>query len=87
MDNFWIEFPGCECLKRVLINSGYDNLASLKCISFDLLSELEKDIQKNRHVLQTLNCGHKKAYLEQNTFEFLPGHRGQDFSSRSGFFK
>lgn len=78
MDNIFLEFPGCDCLKLILINSGYDNLSSLKCINQERLNELEKHIDKNREnfeaSLEVLTCDHKNRYLEQKTFQFLPGH-------------
>lgn len=75
MDKIWNDFPGCECLKLILINSGYDNLASLNCINCDSLTKLEDDIEKNRQIVENLTCDHKNIYLERDTFQFLPGHR------------
>lgn len=74
MDKIWNNFPGCDCLKLILINSGYDNLASLKCINQDRLNELEVHINENRENLEVLICAHKNRYLEQRKFHFLPGH-------------
>lgn len=75
MDKIWNNFPGCECLKFILMDSGYENLASLKCINDKLLSDLEKYVEENRSILDNLTCNHKNKYLQRKTFEFLPGHR------------
>lgn len=74
-DNVWMNFSGCKCLKLILIRFGYDSLASLKCINGDLLSELEKEVEKDRNFLQSLPCDHKNIYLENRSFQLLPGHR------------
>lgn len=74
IEGIWKEFPGCECLKIILINSGYDNLASLKSIDSVQLIELEKYVEDNRSIIHGLSCNHKQIY-EKKIFEFLPGHR------------
>lgn len=74
MEKVWTNFEGCNCLKLILINVGYDNVASLKCINGELLNDVEKHVEKNNHVLQSLTCEHKNRYLGEK-FEFLPGHR------------
>lgn len=74
MDKIWNNFPDCECLKILLINTGFESLTSLKCINRDLLIEVKKNIEKNRNILQTLACDHKSRYLGMDKFEFLPGH-------------
>lgn len=75
MDTFWNKFPGCACLKSILINSGFDNRASLKCMNSNLISEIEKDVENDRSFLENLTCDHKNRYLNHNKFEFIPGHR------------
>lgn len=75
VDNIWTNFPGCECLKVILVCSGYDNLPSLKCINSDLLIELENHVEENRWMMQNMNCNHKLVYEKQNKYGFLPGHR------------
>lgn len=76
MEDIWCNFSGCSCLQYILIDTGYDNVASLKCINDNLINELESYVDKNReNILQRLNCKHKDAYINQNRFEFFPGHR------------
>lgn len=75
IDNIWIDFPGCECLKLFLINSGYDSLSSLKCINSVLLVELEQYVGENRWMMENLNCSNITVYEKQDKFNFLPGHR------------
>lgn len=74
LDNVWINFKGCICLKSLLIESGYDSQPSLKCINDTLLLELEENIEKNRWMLEKLSCVHAKSYQTMRTFKFLPGH-------------
>lgn len=75
MSNVFSNFPGCECLKLILQESGYENESSLKCINENLLNELEKFVGKNRETLITkLTCEHKNVYSNQTMFKFLPGH-------------
>lgn len=68
-------FSGCSCLKNILINCGYDNTASLKCIIPDHLLEIDEYVDQNRHVISSLNCAHSKIYEAQGKFRLLPGHR------------
>lgn len=74
-DKFWDSFLGCECLKSVLINSGYDNIPSLMCIDNEQLTNLEKHVEENRFLTEELTCEHSKSYGKSTKFQFLPGHR------------
>lgn len=74
-DKFWDSFLGCECLKSVLINSGYDNIPSLMCIDNEQLTNLEKHVEENRWLTEELTCEHSKSYGKSTKFQFLPGHR------------
>lgn len=81
-DKIWNDFPGCLCLKLILINSGYDNLKSLLCITDEKLTMLEKYVEKNRSVTEKIACDHAKSYgfsygtsNSSDQFQFLPGHR------------
>lgn len=73
-DNIWINFPGCECVKSILINSGYDNWYSLKCLNDTLLVKVEENVGQNRWITEKLCCEHAKQYHTAKKFEFLPGH-------------
>ena len=72
--NIWESFAGCECLKLLLIEVGFDNSASLKCINSEELNKIENFINDNREILNVLECEHKQKYLVQKHFKFLPGH-------------
>lgn len=74
-DKLWNNFPGCKCLKSVLINSGYDNIPSLMCVSDEQLTNLEKHVEENRWITDELTCSHAKSYGTLTKFQFLPGHR------------
>lgn len=74
-DEIWKNFPGCECLKKILINSGYDNIPSLMCINGEQLTNLEKHVKENRWMTEELTCEHVKSYGKSIEFKFLPGHR------------
>lgn len=75
LDNVWINFKGCICLKSLLIESGYDSQPSLKCINDALLLELEENIETNRWMLENLCCIHAESYQTMCKFKFLPGHK------------
>lgn len=71
-----MSFPGCQCLKHLLIECGFDNVFTLKMISETHLSELENYINPIRQsLLNGLNCNHASNYMNQSIFKFLPGHR------------
>lgn len=72
---FWNDFPGCVCLKSILINFGFDSIPSLKGISDEKITELEKKVEKNRSIIEGIACEHAKSYNKSTKFEFLPGHR------------
>lgn len=73
----WIEFPGCVCLKHVLCQFGYDNVASLKCLTETNIIALEQEIDRNRKMIEglKLKCNHIQNYKVQEPFRFLPGHK------------
>lgn len=73
-DKIWGNFPSCECVKLVLINSGYDNTASLRCIDEKQIGDLEKYVDQNHWITDQITCEHAKLYGETK-FQFLPGHR------------
>lgn len=73
MENLWKSFPGCECIKRILINCGFDSEFAIKCINENNLDALKGCVDKN--FIKTLNCAHLNFYMAQEKFELLPGHR------------
>lgn len=71
----WKTFPGCICLKPILIQNGYENKHSLLNINEDKLDRLETEIEKNREIINKLKCDHSKIYDTQPKFKILLGHR------------
>lgn len=53
------------------------NIASLRLINRENISDLEKDVEQNRSSmpLERLTCSHKIIYFENEKFEFLIGHK------------
>lgn len=74
-DKIWNDFPGCLCLKSILISTGYDNIKSLLCIDAERLTVLEKYVEENRSITDNLTCDHAESYSTPHQFKFLPGHR------------
>lgn len=74
-DKIWNYFPGCVCLKYILIRFGYDNKASLMCVNDERLTKLEEFIQSDRSIVDELTCEHAEFYSSPTQFQFLPGHR------------
>lgn len=68
----WKTFPGCSCLKQILIVSGYDNIHSLMCINEEKFNELEDQVLIDR---QKVDCDHLTIYEAQPKFKLLLGHR------------
>lgn len=78
-DKIWNGFPGCVCLKSILIECGFDNIPSLMTINDGEIRNLEEYIGNNRSITEKLTCDHSKSYGASsgtsNKFQFLPGHR------------
>lgn len=75
-DDVWVGFPGCECLKDILIKCGYDNAHSLICLNENRLNQLEDNVDLNRSLIPMhLKCNHIEIYAEQVKFKLLLGHR------------
>lgn len=73
-ETFWCDFPGCECIKSILIECGFDNKFSLCNIDEASIQMIEKHIQENPNIIQNLKCNHKEQYEKQSNMKFLPGH-------------
>lgn len=69
----------CECIKRVLIATGFDNETSLGILDESVLDELYKSVDEN--IIESFECQHKEIYKgmyrKQNQFNLLPGHKLQ----------
>lgn len=74
-NKIWMHFSGCDCLKSILISSGYDNQQSLKCLNDTSLIKLEKYVGKHHWITEKLSCDHAISYKTSSKFEFLPGHK------------
>lgn len=68
-------FPGCECVKFILTESGYENRLSLKRLNDPELIKLEEYVGQNHWITEKLRCDHAKVYQTSTKFAFLPGHR------------
>lgn len=64
-----------ECLKKLLIASGFTTIASLRLINEQNLSTIEKFMQSNKHLVAAFDRCNKEQYQPQNEFRFLPGHK------------
>lgn len=72
----WSKFPGCDCLRHILCECGFDNALSLKLITEQHLSEMENYVNSCREsILNSLTCNHANIYRSRTIFKFLPGHR------------
>lgn len=74
MDVLWTNFPGCECLKRILLACGFDNKFSLSNIDNDAINLIEAHLNENREIIQNLDGCHKHFYEKQTRITLLPGH-------------
>lgn len=74
MDVLWANFPGCECLKRILLACGFDNEFSLCSIDKDAINLIESHLNENREIIQNLDGCHKQFYEKQTRIKLLPGH-------------
>lgn len=74
MDVFWANFPGCECLKRILLDCGFDNEFSISIINNDAINLIEAHLNENREIVQNLGGCHKQFYEKQTRIALLPAH-------------
>lgn len=74
-DEIWKTFPGCKCLKSILITCGFDIIASLRCINDEKLKIVEEYVEENRWIIEEMTCKHLESYDKPTKFQFLPGHR------------
>lgn len=66
-------FP--DCIKSILIASGYETMTSLSRINASEILAIEEYINQNRNILKDLHCCSNEIYKNQEKFHFLPGHR------------
>lgn len=73
----WQKWEGCQCIRHILFENGYDSLHSLRLLDETSLVSVENCVNEDRQrILQTIpQCVHSKTYLEQNSFKFLIGHK------------
>lgn len=76
-NNSWNNFDGCNCLKEILQQSGFDSPEFLVGITELQLNQLEVDINRDRTIVENIKteCVHIKNYKNDQNFKFLPGHR------------
>lgn len=67
-----------NCVKTILIGSGYDNKLCLDCINKEKLKEIENFARRSLHdTINNLSCCHSESYkseIQLGRFEFIPGH-------------
>lgn len=64
-----------QCIKNLLIASGYSKLMSLAEIDEEKLRKIEDHVNGHMDLVKSLICCHSKDYKNQTNFEFLPGHK------------
>lgn len=65
-------FP--ECVKKILIHTGFENGASLQNITRLAIEDIESYVNTHRELLQDLDCCFSETYGNMIRFEFMPGH-------------
>lgn len=66
-------FP--KCVKSLLIESAYNELANLRRIDPEKLRNIESFLDKKKELISNLNCCYADHYKTLDVFEFLPGHK------------
>lgn len=66
-------FP--NCVKSILIASGYETITSLTRINSFEIQAIEEYVKQNCDILKDFQCCANEIYKNQETFRFLPGHR------------
>lgn len=67
------KFP--PCVKTLLIDAGYNTMASLTSFSEDSLKRTEEFLNSKKEYINKLHCCYSDYYKKLNVFEFLPGHK------------
>lgn len=84
--NFVESITACQCIKRILIATGFDNEACFAILDESVLNELYKSVDEN--IIESFECQHKEIYKEmyrkQNQFNLLPGHKVQILQLATG---
>lgn len=66
-------FP--KCIKTLLIGAAFDSSSSLSNITADSITDIQRNVNNHREILNNLNCCYSDKYKDMVHFEFLPGHR------------
>lgn len=64
-----------QCIKNLLIASGYSKFTSLAEIDDAKIGQIEDHINKNSSLVANLKCCYSGEYKKQTIFHFLPGHK------------
>lgn len=70
--------PVPQSLKYLLVETGYDNIVSLRCLDDKNISVLENFIDENalhRELASKVHCVTASLYENMGTFRFAPGHK------------
>lgn len=71
-----INEPLPECVEKILSWCAYDTIASLRNISCESISQIQRQVNVYfRSNIQELTCCYSNVYKNQSEFELLPGHR------------
>lgn len=62
------------CVKHILIECGYDKLMGLAELNEQKISKIEKHVNKNRAIIEKMDCCNSETYKGQAEFCFIPGH-------------
>lgn len=79
--SLWNKWHGCQCVKQILLENGYDSSCSLKLLDDSNLDDLENCVEKDwQTILSSIEkCSHFEIYSKQQKsgqkFKFLLGHR------------
>lgn len=66
-------FP--NCIKILLISSGYSVNSSLANLNEKRIEEIEQYLNSNKYIIRNLECCYSEEYKALDKFQFLPGHK------------
>lgn len=76
-NNLWKNWHGCQCVKKILTQNGYESEHGLQLLDESNLERLENFIGNDwQSILGSVTkCDHFKIYTKQQKFKFLEGHK------------
>lgn len=64
-----------HCVKTLLTECGFSSLLSISQINDSKIVEIEDFVDKNRDIVEKLECCYAETYKSLRKFRFLPAHR------------